>query len=155
MRALPHPTLPLPADVGNWFGVPAVATYGVPEYRYAEPSLLDARSQSLSSTESYVTPVFEASHYSWNTATSASPESCVGGVLEVPHNELVGSNFDPSLHTDKFWLKQESHVAQQYVAEPLSRNEAVVKEEVDVPSLLDCTDFIVSVSGPCYPKYCS
>src|SRR5271170_712054 len=130
MRALPHPTLPLPADVGNWFGVPAVAAYGIPEYRYGEPSLLDARSQSLSSTESYATPVFEASHYSWNTTTPASPESCVGGIVEVSTNDLVGSNFDPSLHTDKFWLKQESDLTQQYVAQPLSTNGAV-KEEID------------------------
>ena len=154
MRALPHPTLPLPIDVGNWFGVPAVAAYGITEYRYAEPSFLDERSQSLSSNESYTTPVFEAGHYSWNTTTPASPESCVGGLLEIPTNDLVGSNFDPSLHTDKFWLKQELDVAQQYVAEPLRTNE-VVKEEIDVRPLLDCTDVIVPVSGTCYPKFAS
>jgi len=133
MRALPPPTLPLPADVGDWFGVPSVASYMVPEYRYAESSLLDGRSHSLSSTESYATPIFEATHYSWNTTTPASPESGSGEVLDIPVNNLVGSNFDATLHADKFWLKHsDSDEIQQYVAEPLAGNQIMVKEEIEV-----------------------
>ena len=136
MTAPPPPTLPLPSDVGDWFGVPSVASYIMPEYQYAENTLMDGRSHSLSSTESYATPIFEVSHYSWNTTTPASPESS-GGVLDVPVNDLVGSNFDPTFHADKFWLKHESEATQQYFAQPLSINEVTVKEEVEVLSSPD------------------
>jgi len=153
MRALPPPTLPLPADVGDWFGVTSLASFVMPEYQYAEHSLMDGRSHSLSSTESYATPIFEAGHYSWNTTTPASPESCSAGVLDIPVSDLVGSNFDPTVHTDKFWLKHDSEATQQYVAQPLSSNQVVVKEEVEVLPLPSLTDLIVPESRNSYSEY--
>ena len=40
-----------------------------------------------------------------------------------PIGEVVESNYDPSIHFDKFWL--ESHSQSQYIAEPLIREEVV------------------------------
>ena len=114
----------------------------VPEYRYAEPSGFDAGSHSLSAVEPYPTHVFHAGHYS---TTPVSPTACVGGVLGASLIDPVESNFDATLHSDKFWLKQESDVAPEHVAESLLGNEVMMNKEAGVTAFFGCVNSTVPI----------
>jgi hypothetical protein len=121
------PALPVPTDVGDYFGLPTTVPTTVPDWRYAF-SEVHNRFDPFSSAESSVPALWERGE----AQTPAAPEDYIASPLDdytasplvtPPVVEVVESNYDPSIHIDKFWL--ESHSQNQYIEEPLIREEVV------------------------------
>lgn len=92
------------------------------------------RRYSFTEVRNRVDPIsLNASHVpSWweirDVRTSILPEDpleeyTVSSLITPPVDEVVGSNYDSSIHIDKFWL--ESYPQNQYIEEPLIREEVV------------------------------
>ena len=124
---LPPPSLPVPTDVGDYFGLSVIAPAPVPDWRYSSTEIYN-RSDSLSSVESYVPALWESRDVQTPPALedyTATPleDSTASPLVTPPVAEVVESNYDPSIHFDKFWL--ESYSQSQYIAEPLIREEVI------------------------------
>jgi hypothetical protein len=121
--AIPPPSLPLPADVGDWFGVPMATSLACPDWQRVPTLELYGRPRSLSSSGSYVPSLLEATRL--DLCTPPTPEEHIASPLQLPAHNIVGSNFDPNIHSDKFWFIQGASSNHQFVAEPLRVTEVV------------------------------
>ena len=104
----------LPGDIGDYFGLSHVPNF-------AHSADIDNRSSSLSS-ESCVASIWG----SVGVRTPPTPENYTVSPLIVPVDEVVGSNYDPSVHFDKFWLFDTTLQSNsQFIAQPLINDDVI------------------------------
>jgi hypothetical protein len=131
---------PVPADVGNYFGL--AVNQSVDTFQYYAPSLensIDVFNRSgSSSSESYVASVWTSPEL----LTPPTAESYTASPLDVLVETVVESNYDPNLHFDKYWLETgEMQSNHQFMAEPLICDE-VVEPIREMYSTIEVTDFL-------------
>ena len=119
----------LPSDVGDYFGLSVNTSIHVPDFDHSA-DIYD-RSSAFSSSESYVASIWE----SVGVRTPPTPENYTVSPLVVPADGVVGSNYDPTLHFDKFWLFDAGLQSEsQFIAQPLINDEVIeTEQEGDTP----------------------